>query len=308
MNFTITQGDQEPFKPWKPQLPYSGKTNRNQNTRFQNTPTETDAGNDHQLFTRCPSRICSSTTSRRNMTRTKSWGTKWRKCSNKIHSWNKKFQGPMRHHQRNLKRTQSWLWSPRRWPHTCLSNTATEQNETQELRISPHGESHFSKRRSESESRNKEIKEIITCSKSKETRSESESKNESKEKANRVKAINRPKNEIRTKLKGQQDKVRKFQSLKDSILKLSFHQYLTATFTISILFFNSVVSDYFDHHFVYPLQICTSEKLKDCENHFILRMKALQEKLTPQSLNQQDYTEILKFDQAYSLRICTGTL
>ncbi len=161
-------------------MPYSGKTNGNQNTKFQNTPTETDTGNAHQLFTQCPSRICSCTTSRKNTIRTRSWGTKWRKCSNKIHNWNKKFQGPMRRHRRNL---------PRRWPHTCLSNTATDQSETQKLRISPHGESHFSKR-SESESKNKEIKEIMTYSKSKETESESESKSGSKEKANRVKAIN----------------------------------------------------------------------------------------------------------------------
>jgi hypothetical protein len=131
----------------------------------------------------------------------------------------------MRRHRRNLKRTPSWLWSPRQWPHTCLSNTATDQNKTQERRISPHGESHFSKRRSESESKNKEIKEIITYSKSTKTKSESESesKNKSKEKANKVKAISRPKNKIRTKLKGQQDKVKKFQALKDSILKFSFH-------------------------------------------------------------------------------------
>jgi hypothetical protein len=94
----------KPFKLWKPRLPYSGKTNTNQNTKFQNTPPETDAGDARQLFTQCPSRTCSSTTSRANTTKTRSWGTKWHKCSNKIHNWHKKFPGPMRHRWRNSKR------------------------------------------------------------------------------------------------------------------------------------------------------------------------------------------------------------
>ncbi len=132
-----------------------------------------------------------------------------------------------------------------------------------------------------------ESEEIMTDSKAKETKSESESesKNESKENANKVKTINRPKNEIRTKLKREQDKVRKFQALKDSILKFSFHRHLTATFTISILFFNSVVSDYFDHHFVYSLQTFIPGNLKDCKNIISYRRKPCtwqrQKKLTP---------------------------
>jgi hypothetical protein len=275
----------KPFKLWEPRLPYSDKTNRNQNTKFGNMPPETDTGDTHQRFTRCPSRICSSMTSKTNTTETRSWGTKWRKCSNKIHNWHKKFQRPMKHCLRHSKRTPSWLWSPRRWPPTCSSDTAMDQNETLERRISPHGESHFSKR-SESESKSEKI---MTDSKTKE--SESESKSESKKimtdpktkrtkqnvkvKANKVKAINRLKDKIRTRLKRQQDKIRKFQALKDSILKFSFHRHLTATFTISILFFNSVVLDHFDHHFVYPLQTFTSTNFKDCEKHFILQTKAL---------------------------------
>ncbi len=56
----------KPFKLWKPQLPYSAKTNINQNTKFWNMPPEIDAGDTHQQFTQCPSRICSSMTSRTN--------------------------------------------------------------------------------------------------------------------------------------------------------------------------------------------------------------------------------------------------
>jgi hypothetical protein len=188
-----------------------------------------------------------------------------------------------------------------------------DQNETPEKRTSPHGENHFSKRRSENESKSREImtgsktketksesenesksKEIMTDSKTKEITSKSENESKSKEimtdsktnktkrtkqnvkvKADKAKAIKRPKNEISTELKRQQDKIRKFQALKDSILKFSFHLHLAATFIISILFFNSVLSDHFYHHFMYPFQTFTSKDFKDCENHFSLQTKAL---------------------------------
>ncbi len=94
-------------------------------------------------------------------------------------------------------------------------------------------------------------------------------------KANKAKAINRLKNEIRIELKRQQDKIRKFQPLKDAILKFSVHLHLAATFTISILFLNSIVLDHFDYHFVYPLQTFLSKNFKDCEKHFFLQTKAL---------------------------------
>ena len=121
-----------------------------------------------------------------------------------------------------------------------------------------------------------ESEEIMTDSKPKETKSESESesKNESKEKANKVKTINRLKNKIRTKLKRQQDKVRKFQALKDSILKFSF-LHLSARFLISILLFNSILSNHFYHHFMYPFKTFTSKEIKDCEWHSSLQTKAL---------------------------------
>jgi hypothetical protein len=53
----------KPFKPWKPQLPFSDKANRNLNTKSQNMPPETGVGNVLQPFTRCPSRIYSTTMS-----------------------------------------------------------------------------------------------------------------------------------------------------------------------------------------------------------------------------------------------------
>ncbi len=123
------------------------------------------------------------------------------------------------------------------------------------------------------ESENKrESKGIMTDSKTKETKT---TKQNVKVKADKAKAIKRPKNKIRTELKRQQDKIRKFQALKDSILKFSFHLHLTATFIISILLFNSVLSDHFYHHFMYPSQPFTSKDFKDCEKPFSLQTKAL---------------------------------
>jgi hypothetical protein len=174
-------------------------------------PPETDAGDDHQLSTQYLSRISSSTTSRTNTTKTRSWGTRWRKWSDRIPNWHKKFPGPMRHLQRSSKRTPSWLWSPRRWPHTCSSNTARDQDETPEWRTSPHGEDHFSKRKSESEKESKS-REIMTVSKTKETKTKrtrvEESVKESwKVKADKEKAIKRPKTEIGKEIYRQQDKI-----------------------------------------------------------------------------------------------------
>ncbi len=141
-------GQSKQFRPSKRQLLYSDETTQNQNTKFQNMPPGTDAGNAHQGFTPYPSRIYSSMTSRTITTTTRSLETKWCRSSNKIRNWQIKFPKPIRHHQKNSKRTPSWPWSPRRWPHTCSSGTTTEIKEIPEQRISPRGENHFSKRMS----------------------------------------------------------------------------------------------------------------------------------------------------------------
>jgi hypothetical protein len=195
----------KPFKLWKPQLPSSDRTNTNPNMRYQNMPPETDAGDNHQLFTQCLSRISSSTTSRTNTNKTRSWGTKWRKWSDRIPNWHKKFPVPTRHRRRSSKRTPSWLWSPRRWPCTCSSDIAMDQNGTmtQERRTSPHGGNHFSKRKSESENESKSreiVKMKTTDSKTIETK-RTRMKESWKVKADKAKAIKRPKTEIRKKIK-----------------------------------------------------------------------------------------------------------
>jgi hypothetical protein len=198
-----------------------------------------------------------------------------------------KFPRPIRHHQRNSKRTPSWPWSPRQWPHICFSNTTTEVKETPEQKISPHGESHFSKRRSESKNESKsdgsesksdgrkpnkdkpnKAKDINKMSKSKsKSESKSDCRKPNKDKTNKVKAIEELKIESRTELKGRQDKAREVQMLTDSILKFSFHLHLAATFTISSLFSNSVLSDHVDHNFMYPFQTFTLKDFRGCERH-----------------------------------------
>jgi hypothetical protein len=61
-----------------------------------------------------------------------------------------------RRHRRSSRRTQSWPWSQKPFPHTCSLSTAKTLKNYHKKKICPHGGSHFSKRRSESESYNPE--------------------------------------------------------------------------------------------------------------------------------------------------------
>jgi hypothetical protein len=111
----------------------------------------------------------------------------------------------------------------------------------------------------------------MTDSKIKETK---RTKQKVKVKVDKAEAIEGPKNKIRTELERQQDKIRKLPALKDSILKFSF-LHLSARFLISILLFNSILSNHFYHHFMYPFKTFTSKEIKDCEWHSSLQTKAL---------------------------------
>jgi hypothetical protein len=68
-------------------------------------------------------------------------------------------------------------------------------------------------------------------------------------KADEVKAIKRSKNELRMKPEKQLDKIRKNLALTETKLQFLFHLHLAATFYISILIFNYLLSDHFDHPF-----------------------------------------------------------
>jgi hypothetical protein len=281
------------FRPWKRQLQLSNQTIKTRSTKFQNMPLETNTGNTHQVFTLCPSRIYSNTTSKTTTTKTGSLETKWRRSSNKIRSWQTKFPRPIKHCHRNSRRTPSWPWSQRRWPHTCLSSTTTVLKNPPTQKISPSGENPFSRRRSEddnkskskdsereskseSESENKdterksESKDIMTIMPDSKTKETKRFQHNATAKADKVEAIKRTKYEIRIKPERQLDKFRKYLTLTKQILQVSSHLHLAAAFAISLLIFNYLLSDHFDHLF----RTFTFNNFRACEMHCFLRMKA----------------------------------
>jgi len=147
--FPDHQEQSKPSRLWKRRLPFADKTSLIPNMRYPNMPLETDAGGAPQLNTQCPSRICSSMTSRINTTITRSWGIKSRKWSDKISNWHSKRPAPMRPPQRNSRRTPSWDWSPSRWPPTCSSDTTMGKDGTTTRRcedFSSWGEPFFKKK------------------------------------------------------------------------------------------------------------------------------------------------------------------
>jgi hypothetical protein len=83
-------------------------------------------------------------------------------------------------------------------------------------------------------------------------------------KADEVKAIKRTRNEIRIKPERQLEKIRKYLALTEPNLPFSFHLHLATAFTISILIFNYILSDHFDHHF----QTFTFKDFRPCEKHY----------------------------------------
>jgi hypothetical protein len=260
-------------------------------------PPETNAGDVPQVFTQFQSQIYLNTRSKTNTTRTRSLETKWRKSFNKTRTYRTKLQNNTKRHQKNSRRTPLWLWSPRPWPHICSSNTVTTEKPTLERKISPHGENHFSKRGSESESysKYKSINERHR-SENRDKKSKSENKSESKgikaknenkivtfsteveanvtAKADEVKAIRKTQTEFRMEIGKQLDKRIK----PDLPVTLPLHfattfnvsilECIYVTFTIFILIFNifisifsSFLSDLFDHHF----QTFTLGNLRVCE-------------------------------------------
>jgi hypothetical protein len=128
------------------------QTSQTWDTRYPSTPQETSAGNVLRPNIQCPSRICSSTMSKLARRKTRFWGRKLPRWSNKTYTWHNKPPGHTRHLQKDSKRTPSWVWSPERWPPTCSSSlTMIRSRTTRWSRMTfHHGDSHFSKRRSES--------------------------------------------------------------------------------------------------------------------------------------------------------------
>jgi hypothetical protein len=208
-----------------------------------------------------------------------------------------------------------------------IKHNKGDKKETLEQRISPRGEIHSSKRRSESKSysksenyrnrsRGKDSKSESE-SESKGTRTESESKlTDSKTnataKADEVKAIIRTKNEIRTRLGEWIDQ------MTEPDLEVSFHLpcttaftisiviFIYLTFTISIFIFNYLLLDHLDHHF----QTFTFGNFRVCEKHFVSRKTAsLWAKTAVTQLVNPDSTRSFEDPEPrpYLLEIYTGT-
>jgi hypothetical protein len=127
---------------------------------------------------------------------------------------------------------------------------------------------HFSKRRSEDDDRSKsndskseseseskntkrksENKDIITIRTKSKTINIKRPQHKATAKADKVKAIKRTKNKIKTKPERQLDKIRKYQELTPQTSQSSFHLHLATSFIISILIFNYLLSDHLDHPF-----------------------------------------------------------
>ncbi len=118
------------FKPRRRPLQFSNGTILSRSTKFPNMPPETDVGDAPQVFTLYPSQIYLSMMSKTNTTKTESWEKEWRKSSNKIRNCRTKFPKNIECRQRSSRKTPSWPWSPKPWPHTCSSNTTMEVKET----------------------------------------------------------------------------------------------------------------------------------------------------------------------------------
>jgi hypothetical protein len=280
------------FRHWKQPSPCSIETTRSPNTKFQNMPPETDAGNVHPVFTRCPSRTYLNMTSKPITTRTGSLATKWHRSSSKIPNWLMKFLRLTKHRQKSSKRILSWPWSPKQWPLICLSSTITEVKETPERKISPHGEHPFSKERSddsennyknetgdsesESEIKSKNIKResdyrdkktMMTDSKAKEVM---RLKHSVTVRADEVRAIKRTKTTIKMIPEKQLYKIKKNLALTKTKLRSSFHLHLATEFYISILMFNYFLV----YHFDYPFLTFNCKDFRACEKHRSLQTRA----------------------------------
>jgi hypothetical protein len=277
-------GQSKPSRQWKQPSPCLPKTIQNQNTKFRNTPPATNVGNAPQVFTQFQSQIYLNTRSNRNTTRTKSLETKWRKSFNKTQTFRTKLPKNTERHLKNSRRSPLWLWSPKPWPPICSLSTATTEKPNLKRKISPRGENHFSKRRSESKSYSK-YRRINKRhrSESSDKNSKSKSKNESKDikvrnenklvtfstdaeakvtaKVDEVKAIGKALAEFRMEIGKQLDQkigpdlpvtlpLRFATTFNISVLTcvcVTFTIFISI-FNIFILISNPFFSDLFDHH------------------------------------------------------------
>ncbi len=322
------------YRRWKQRLQCSNRTNQNQNTRLQNTPQVTDAGSEPQVCIRWKSRNYSTMKPKTSTAKITSWETKWRKSSGRTTTCQTKLEKNTKHHQRSSRKTQLWLWSLGQSPPICSLNTTATEKLIPKRMISPRGENHFSKRRSESKSYSQH-KRLNSNSES-ESRKEnnqydkqklkSENRTENRDvkdmkvrneekptktkatmtaKVNEVKAIERTMTGFRKEIEKQLDtRIRS-----ESTITLPPHFattfyipsliYIHIIFTIFIFknfisIFNPVVSDTVDHHF----QPFTIGDLSNCKLLCLSRQTASVQAKTSvkhlQTLTPYDFSKLLK--------------
>jgi hypothetical protein len=270
------------FKHWNLPSQCSIEATKSPNTKFQNTPPDTDIGDAHPVFTQYQSRTFSSMMYNKNTTKIKFWEMKLRRSSNEIRTYRTKWPKPIAHRQKNSERIPSWLWSPRRWPPTCSAGTAKTLKTFLRLPSSPPGRNHFSKRRSESKSyseskseskhyKNKDSENPKKQSENKDIQLKSENKimtvtTNEMAKADEVEKLTKTKNENQRGLGQRPDKIAK------PGLQISPHLPFATAFTIFILIliFNYISLDHSNNHF----SNLTIETLRDCEKPRNLQIKA----------------------------------
>jgi hypothetical protein len=313
-----------PLHPWKQQSQCSTRTSRNQSTRLQNTPLVKDAGNANQVSTHSKSQISLNTKYVTNTAKTRFWGRKSHKFSIKTPISRTKLQKNTRRHLKSSKRTQLWPWSRGQSPPICSLNRAKTVKKNPKQKICPHGENHFSKRRSESESYNQQSESYNQherINSKSDIRSENEDvKVKNKErlttllinakakvtaKADEVKALVKTLKEFRVEKEKQVDKMIKAESpvtlpphfattFNISILIRIHITILIFTFNIFISNFSSFISDLLDHHF----QTLTIGDLSDCKMPCLSRQTtSVQAKTTVKAFANPDSIRLFKLPE-----------
>jgi hypothetical protein len=236
----------------------------------------------------------------RSIARTKYWGKRLLKSSIKTPTFRTKSPSTARRHQKNSKRIPSWHWSQKPFLHICSLNTAKTRKSCRKNKICPHGGSHFSKRRSESENTDyhQQGENYDQCQKDNsknDTQSETDdvtvkSKENTKTiikfddeakmiaRDDEVKAMEKTLKEFRARKGKQRD--REIDTEASITLPypfaITFHipiltfTIFICTFNIFIAIFNSLVADPLDHH----SQTFTIRDLSDCKSRHLSQQTA----------------------------------
>jgi len=122
-----------------------------QSEQHYTSQQESDAPNVNQASTHLKSQTYWITKPVRSIAKTKYWGKRLLKSYIRTPISRTKSPPIARRHQKNSKRIQLWLWSQKPFQPICSLSTAKTRKSYHKKKICPHGGSHFSKTKSESE-------------------------------------------------------------------------------------------------------------------------------------------------------------